>query len=296
MLGHTSEGAPPGPPPRFGAPRARSIQAAIGQGTDGCLAVGGGQVVEWGVVDVGDSPATKRTTTTIRRHMAARDRSPAGAPRLRRRPVSPMSCPPCSTGPSRPAWLPGPGPRAEQVVLLVLDGLGWDQLRERPELAPTLCAMDGGRITTDRPVDHRRRPHVDRHRPASRRARPGRLPAVDRGRRAQRAALVDRPGRRPQVARSPTSPAPRAVRRPTAARRHPGRVRRDRLHPGPPGRRPLPRLPDDVHAGQPGRRAGRRGEPFVYAYYEGIDKVAHEYGLGASTTPSCGPPIGWWAS
>ena len=24
----------------------------------------------------------------------------------------------------------------------------------------------------------------------------------------------------------------------------------------------------------------RRGEPFVYAYYEGIDKVAHEYGLG----------------
>ncbi len=24
----------------------------------------------------------------------------------------------------------------------------------------------------------------------------------------------------------------------------------------------------------------RDGEPFVYAYYEGIDKVAHEYGLG----------------
>ena len=24
----------------------------------------------------------------------------------------------------------------------------------------------------------------------------------------------------------------------------------------------------------------RRGEPFVYAYYEGVDKVAHEYGLG----------------
>lgn len=22
------------------------------------------------------------------------------------------------------------------------------------------------------------------------------------------------------------------------------------------------------------------GEPFVYAYYDGIDKVAHEYGLG----------------
>ena len=27
-------------------------------------------------------------------------------------------------------------------------------------------------------------------------------------------------------------------------------------------------------------RLVRSGEPFVYAYYEGIDKVAHEYGLG----------------
>ena len=29
-----------------------------------------------------------------------------------------------------------------------------------------------------------------------------------------------------------------------------------------------------------GPRAGARGEPFVYAYYEGIDKVAHAEGLG----------------
>ena len=28
------------------------------------------------------------------------------------------------------------------------------------------------------------------------------------------------------------------------------------------------------------RRLAMAGEPFVYAYYEGIDKVAHEYGLG----------------
>ena len=27
-------------------------------------------------------------------------------------------------------------------------------------------------------------------------------------------------------------------------------------------------------------RLVRSGEPFVYAYYDGIDKVAHEYGLG----------------
>ena len=29
-------------------------------------------------------------------------------------------------------------------------------------------------------------------------------------------------------------------------------------------------------------RLARAGEPFVYAYYEGLDKVSHEYGLGAA--------------
>ena len=28
------------------------------------------------------------------------------------------------------------------------------------------------------------------------------------------------------------------------------------------------------------RRLLGAGEPFVYAYYDGVDKVAHEYGLG----------------
>jgi hypothetical protein len=37
---------------------------------------------------------------------------------------------------------------AEQVVLLVVDGLGWEQLQERRSLAPTLAAMAGGPITT----------------------------------------------------------------------------------------------------------------------------------------------------
>ena len=45
-------------------------------------------------------------------------------------------------------WLPAPAVDADQVVLLVLDGLGWQQLGERPHLAPTLTAMTGGPITT----------------------------------------------------------------------------------------------------------------------------------------------------
>ncbi len=50
-----------------------------------------------------------------------------------------------------PAWFPKSVARANQVVLLVLDGLGWEQLRERASLAPTLSAMEGGAITTVAP-------------------------------------------------------------------------------------------------------------------------------------------------
>jgi Type I phosphodiesterase / nucleotide pyrophosphatase len=50
-----------------------------------------------------------------------------------------------------PGWLPAAAVGARQVVLLVLDGLGWHQLRERAEHAPTLSAMTGGHITTVAP-------------------------------------------------------------------------------------------------------------------------------------------------
>jgi predicted AlkP superfamily pyrophosphatase or phosphodiesterase len=46
------------------------------------------------------------------------------------------------------AWLPAEAKTAEQVVLLVLDGLGWEQLRQRPATAPWLCAMSGGPIAS----------------------------------------------------------------------------------------------------------------------------------------------------
>lgn len=47
-----------------------------------------------------------------------------------------------------PHWLPEPCSGARQVVLLAVDGLGWEQLQARRELAPTLCSMSGGSITT----------------------------------------------------------------------------------------------------------------------------------------------------
>src|SRR3712207_4526911 len=54
-------------------------------------------------------------------------------------------------GAEPPPWLPAPAVGASQVVLLVLDGLGWAQLQERPGLAPTLTAMTGGPATTVAP-------------------------------------------------------------------------------------------------------------------------------------------------
>lgn len=53
---------------------------------------------------------------------------------------------------SLPSWMPAAISDAEQVVLLVLDGLGWDQLQARREIAPTLAALQGGPITTVAPT------------------------------------------------------------------------------------------------------------------------------------------------
>jgi hypothetical protein len=54
-------------------------------------------------------------------------------------------------GATKPAWIPGPAKAAHQTVLLVLDGLGWEQLQARLTLAPNLAAMAGGPITTVAP-------------------------------------------------------------------------------------------------------------------------------------------------
>jgi hypothetical protein len=50
-----------------------------------------------------------------------------------------------------PAWFPAIVTTARQVVLLVLDGLGWEQLQERSAVAPTMTAMHGCAITTVAP-------------------------------------------------------------------------------------------------------------------------------------------------
>ena len=50
-----------------------------------------------------------------------------------------------------PGWFPEAVAGAGQIVLLVLDGLGEEQLRERASLAPTLMSGVGGPITSVAP-------------------------------------------------------------------------------------------------------------------------------------------------
>ena len=62
---------------------------------------------------------------------------------------------PAFLGPRRapkPDWIPSIAADAEQVVLFVIDGLGWEQLQSRLHLAPTMAAMTGGPITTVAPT------------------------------------------------------------------------------------------------------------------------------------------------
>ena len=49
-------------------------------------------------------------------------------------------------------WLPAPAREAKAVVLLLVDGMGWEQLQERAELVPVLSAMEGDPITSVAPT------------------------------------------------------------------------------------------------------------------------------------------------
>ena len=51
-----------------------------------------------------------------------------------------------------PEWIPACVAEARSVVLLVLDGLGWDQLQDHRELLPTVASMVGGPIHTVAPT------------------------------------------------------------------------------------------------------------------------------------------------
>jgi hypothetical protein len=181
-----------------------------------------------------------------------------------------------------PAWFPSPMAEAAQVVLLVIDGLGEEQLRERRALAPVLSSGVGGPITSVAPSTTAcaLTTLVTGKTPAEHGVVGYRV-AVDgevmnvlqwsvRGADARMTVPAARfqpcpsfPGSRgsvPVVTRQDYGPTGF-----TAA--HLGRVELHRWY-TPAG------LVTTV------RQLAAAGAPFVYAYYEGIDKVAHAEGLG----------------
>jgi hypothetical protein len=185
----------------------------------------------------------------------------------------------------RPPWFPTVAADAAQVVLLVVDGLGWEQLRQRTATAPALAGMEGGAITSVAPTTTATA-----------------LTSITFGRPPSAHGLV---GYRFRV-EGPTGgdEVLNVLRWRTASG--------DARDFFPPGKaldgvafagRPVPVVSKSEFAGtgfsvahQAGSRpvgwslpssiaveVGRQltaGEPLVYVYYEGVDKIAHLSGLG----------------
>jgi hypothetical protein len=179
-----------------------------------------------------------------------------------------------------PAWLPAPAVGAPQVVLLALDGLGWDQLEARRDLAPTLAAMEGGPITTVAPSTT-----ATALSSLTLGCPPGQHGVVGYRINVRGDVLNVLRWQIPAGdARSIIPPGEVQGRAPFLGRRPPVVTRAEFAGTGFTaahladvrffGWRVTSTLVTEV------RRNLRGGEPFVYAYYDGVDKVAHEYGLG----------------
>lgn len=181
----------------------------------------------------------------------------------------------------RPAWMPDAVRGARSVVLLVLDGLGWEQLEARRHLAPNLAGMDGGAATTVAPTTTATA-----------------LTSLTTGLAPGEHGVI---GYRILVAGQVLN----VLRWQTDGSDARGDLPPDEFQPVPPFVGTSPAIVTKVEFGETGfSRAHLRGarlhgystpsglavetaalvgagEPFVYAYYDGVDKVSHITGLGA---------------
>lgn len=185
--------------------------------------------------------------------------------------------------PPSPAWMPAPVTGARAVVLLVLDGLGWD-VSSDPGRVPGIAAMAGGPITTVVPSTT----------PAALTSLTTGLGPARHGVTGYRMRLDDTVLNTIQWRRADGRRGPD----PAVVQRHEGF-----------GGRAVPvvtkaefrtsgftgaHLRDGVFHGWPTtavlvehvRALVADGEPLVYAYYPGIDEVSHAFGLGAPWFPA----------
>lgn len=180
-----------------------------------------------------------------------------------------------------PEWFPARLDGVEQVVLLVLDGLGWHQMQSRADLLRGFTSMASTSITTVAPsTTATALTSIATGLP------PGQHGLVGYRMHVESDDVLN-------VLRWTTSRGdaretipPESVQHDVAfeGQRPPVVARAEfrdsgftRAHLG--GCRLVPyRMPSTLVAETLHQLA--LGEPFVYAYYDGIDKVAHEYGLG----------------
>ena len=180
-----------------------------------------------------------------------------------------------------PAWLPTVARDAERVVLLVVDGLGWTQLASRRALTPALSAMDGGAITTVAPsTTATALTSITTGLPPGQHGVVGYRMAVDGD------VLNVLRWSTPTGDARQTIPPPKVQSQATFCSQRPPVLTRTEFETSGftlahldgtrvTGYRTLGTLTAEL------ARLARAGEPFIYAYYEGLDKVSHEYGLGA---------------
>ena len=179
-----------------------------------------------------------------------------------------------------PEWMPEAAITADQVILLVLDGLGWEQLETRRHLAPTLSALVGGPITSVTPTTTATA-----------------LTSIATGLTPGEHGVV---GYRVAVKGEVLN----VLRWTTPMGDARSRIQPRVFQPHSAFLSQRPRIvtkAEFVSTGFSGahlsdvrfsgyrvtstmlvelRRGLRANEPFIYTYYDGIDKVSHEYGLG----------------
>ncbi len=184
-------------------------------------------------------------------------------------------------GAPAPSWLPAVAADAERVVLLVVDGLGWNQLATRLGSTPTLDGMDGGALTTVAPSTTATAltsistglPPGEHGVMGYRIAVHGEVLNVLRWTTASGDARQTIPPQKLQLQPAFGGQRPPVVTRAEFERSGFTMAHLDETRFT--GYRTLGTLSAEIV------RLARSGEPFVYAYYEGLDKVSHEYGLGA---------------
>jgi predicted AlkP superfamily pyrophosphatase or phosphodiesterase len=181
----------------------------------------------------------------------------------------------------RPDWMPPAALDADRVVLLVIDGLGWEQMQTRRHLMPTLSSMDGGPILSVLPTTTATaltslttgltpgehgvvgyRVHVH-----------GEVLNVLRWTTAAGDARQTIPAQKVQSSLPFLGHRPPVITRAEFARSGFTHAHLDGVRFN--GYRMASSLVTEIS------RLTRSSEPFVYAYYDGVDKVSHEYGLGA---------------